>query len=63
MIPVLTETTGTCGVCGRVRSERDLLYFDDAEEAALYDLQVNDYICRSCAGWTTDTADSESPLW
>ena len=41
----------------------DLLHFDDAEDAAQYDCEPGDYICRSCAGWTTDTTDSESPLW
>lgn len=40
--PVLTETTGECGVCGEVACERDLLF-------ATEDDDCGEFICRDCA--------------
>lgn len=48
MTPVLTEMTAPCAVCGEVASEHDL-YYVDAEDAADYDLEPGDIICRDCA--------------
>ena len=47
MIPILSETIDTCAICGDVCSERDLLYPDDDDRAAL-DLEPDDLVCREC---------------
>lgn len=50
MIACITETVDTCIVCGLVCCERDLLCFETQQEAAGYDAEVDDLICRDCAG-------------
>lgn len=48
MTPVLTEMIASCEVCGEIASERDLFYVN-ADDAANYDLEPGDIICRDCA--------------
>jgi len=50
MIRVLTETIDTCGVCGDVACEGDLLYVETEDEADALVVPVGGVVCTDCAG-------------
>lgn len=50
MIPVLTEQTLECPICGEVGCERDFLYVETPAEAEDLGVRVGDAVCRECVG-------------
>lgn len=50
MIPVLTEQTLECPICGEVGCERDFAYVETPAEAEELGVSVGDAVCRDCTG-------------
>ena len=48
-MPVLTEQTLVCPICGETGCERDFAYVETYAEAYRLDVRVGDAVCWECA--------------